>query len=53
MFHSMKDIAVYLSEISDATGYDYDLLTLMFDQMIKTGTNAEEAVRRIETAATR
>ena len=53
MFHSMKDIAVYLSEISDATGYDYDLLAVLFDQMIKTGTSAEEAVRRIEEAASR
>lgn len=47
-FHSMKDIAITLMDVADATGFEYELLAECFDELINDGISAEAAVEVIE-----
>lgn len=44
---SMKDIKYYLAEIQMATGYNCEYLGQVFDEMMKDGQTAEDALREI------
>lgn len=47
-FHRVKEIATYLTEVSMDTGYDYEFLCRMVDELVADGEDINDAVYHVE-----
>lgn len=47
MFHSMKEVSTALLDLSESTGYGYDFLVDVFNELLLDGNTIDEAFNHV------